>query len=146
MLRSMAIATLTQDLHQLKRMGAPGGRGGSSDSQGVAQGIDKLGQHAPVFELRYADGQVLVRDLLGGKEGNTDGAWKPHNYAFNGLSLRIWGGYVSILSMNYGGGSSSQGARGGDGLGDLSIDLLPLPATGSLVVAKNGAVSYRLDH
>ena len=57
------------------------------------------------------------------------------------LSLFLFGGYVAVEGLDYGGsasGASSPGTMLLDGMGTYR----PLPAKGNLLVLKNGAVRY----
>ena len=76
-----------------------------------------------------------------GMKSETKVVWRPRKIALNGLALTLFGGYVNIESLAYGGAAVTTGAPG-----TLTLDRLheyrPLPAKGRMVITKNGAVRY----
>ena len=59
----------------------------------------------------------------------------------HGMKVELFGGYVSIVDMNYGGSSGAKGSRAGLSLTDLS-NFRPLAEKTVLYVTKTGATFY----
>lgn len=128
-----------------KRRGRPGGAGGRVQTLSPSPQIRGLKETAPVFSLSWsAEDKIVLRDLLAEQEIPIDLSWKPHNHTLNGLSLGVFGGYVQVRSMNYGGSTPSGGSPGETRLDEWG-DYRPIASEGSLLITKNGAVSYQLD-
>ncbi len=121
--------------------GVPGGAGGSATGGGDRSRAKDLPLDAPVFYVTMSDGQIRIEDRVAKHELKRAVRWKPAGLAINGLSLTLFGGYVVVKSLKYGGSSSAPAAAGATTLEALGI-YMPIPAQGALVILKNGAVRY----
>ncbi len=143
---SVALADGTDDALESARKGweailqdgTPGGAGGSSTASGRHR---RPSATEPVFFITWQDKKIRIEDRIANKSWTFDGDWRPKNLSVNGVSLTLFGGYVSIRNFQYGRGASSSGAPGIitlDGLGEYR----PLPKRGTLEVLGNGATRY----
>lgn len=136
------VGELEEELAQRERSGTPGGLGSLFIEGESSQAISQLGPHDPVFAVFVGDGdRLFVRDLLSEAEESVPVGWREQVLSFRGLAIRFFGGYASVVSLDYGPGSPGPSGRPAISLDDLPA-YLPIPATGRLLVAKNGAVSY----
>ncbi|MGE3173583.1 MAG: hypothetical protein AB7O97_13245 [Planctomycetota bacterium] len=143
-----AHAELQRQLDELRSQGGPGGDGSSAQSQGVGTLPADVGPHTVVFELRFeppTDGEGLgtavLTDRIGGGSKRLDLRWKPRNVSFNGCGLGLFGGYVTVRSLQYGGAASAGGAPGQCSLDELG-SYLPLCQGGRWLLHHNGAVRF----
>jgi hypothetical protein len=144
--KSQVRDALGKQLDELKRSGGPGGDGASASSQAVGTLPADANEHTPCFELswhRADDGSdvAVLHDLIGGSERPLSCRWKPHNCAFNGCGIGMFGGYFVVRAMAYGGAAASAGAPGQSTLDDLG-SYLPLSADGVWQILQNGAVRF----
>lgn len=131
---------LTTRINRILQSGSPGGAGGSASGGGVGD-VSKMAWHDPLFSVAVIGNKVTVHDLAGGRERAIDVSWKPRNIGFNGLSLTVFGRYMVVQSLNYGGGASASGSSG-----TITMDKLgayrPLREGHVLHILRNGAVRY----
>ncbi len=124
------------------RDGADGGRGGSARGAGDKARYQRLGPLDVVFEIRFVEGKIAIRDtLVDAAAVAIDVIWQPVNVTIDGLALTVFGGYVVVKRLDYGGSSITTGSDSGATLEQLET-YLPVPGTGALRVHANGAVSY----
>ena len=127
------------------RRGRPGGAGGRARTLQPSTRISELTADDPVFEISWSsESKLVMRDLLADRQISFDVRWKPNNHSLNGLSLGVFGGYVQVRSMNYGQGTPAGGSPGETTLDEWG-DYRPVPATGALVITKNGSIAYRVE-
>ncbi len=137
------IAEVTARWTSIRGSGSPGGAGGSASSSGNRDGFKDLKPSATLFEITFEDGKIVLRDKVTEREQSYAVRWKPRNVGVNGLALKLFGGYIVVESLNYGGGAVSSGSSGSVRLADLG-EYLPVPGSGALIIQKNGAVRYTL--
>jgi tetratricopeptide (TPR) repeat protein len=136
------MADLIREADEVRRSGSPGGAGGSASSGGDRSGAKNLGPLDPLFAVTVENGRVRIRDLVASKDTAAAITWTPKPVGLNGLSLLLFGGYVKVRGLAYGGASVSEGAPGSMTLDELG-EYFPLPEVGRLVILKNGAIDYR---
>ncbi len=143
---STQITGLREARDTLRRSGGPGGDGGSVLSSSVGEMPADAGDHDAVFELKWsaADGKIELVDLLGQGRQVFEVRWKPRYVVVNGLSLGLFGGYVKVSAMNYGGGAVAPGAMGQTTLDEFG-SYVPVTAHGLWRITKNGALKYVSD-
>jgi tetratricopeptide (TPR) repeat protein len=139
-LEAEAAAIIEED-ELLRASGKPGGAGGSASSGGNQSGYSRLGLHDPLFAVTFEKGKIRLQDLVAERKAEFDLAWKPRNASLNGLTITVFGGYVRIKMLSYGGAAISTGAPGSITLDRLG-EYLPVPEEGRLLILKNGAVRY----
>ena len=89
-----------------------GGRGSSARGGGNRERYRNLGHLDPVFEVTWSDSKLSIRDLLTDAEPlRVDVVWQPESLSINGLSLTVFGGYVVVRKLDYGGASVTSGHR-----------------------------------
>ncbi|MEN8150454.1 MAG: tetratricopeptide repeat protein [Planctomycetota bacterium] len=132
---------LIAEQKRLASAGQPGGFGGSALSQGDRSGFAKLGARDPLFEFRMKDGKIHITDLVAKASHAVETKWQPRSVSLNGVTVWTYGGYVKVVSLAYGGVSATSGTPATMPLADLG-ESWPLPATGRLVLQKNGALRY----
>ncbi len=129
---------------RLSQAGKPGGLGGSASGGGDRSGYKDLGLHDPLFEIEAVDGAIVIRDVNAKHETKVDVRWQPRSVGLNGLSLTVFGGWVRIDSLAYGGGAVTSGQPGTTTVEEMGA-VIPVPGAGKLVILKNGAVTYVAD-
>lgn len=135
------IPKVGKESKEASRSGGPGGAGGSASSGGDRSKAKDLPLDEPVFHL-YMDGQtVVLEDRVAKQTSKRALKWKPARVGLNGLTVLLFGGYVVVDSINYGGSSSAAAAPGSTTLDALGV-YMPIPAKGALLIQKNGAVRY----
>ncbi len=136
------LAEVQKSLNELEGEGVPGGPGGFATSSGNLKNVNRLALDDVLFTIRRVEGGIEVHDVAAGTNQTAKVVWMPKNIGFNGLSLTLFGGYVVVKDLNYGGGASASGMLGEIRLDELG-DYHPVPGAGVLLVQKNGAVRYR---
>ena len=119
-----------------------GGPGGTASAGGDRSRHKELKLDDDLFLISIRDGKVVVRDLVTKSEQSFEVQWTPKPVGINGLNLKLFGGYVVVTSLSYGGGSAVSGMSSETTLEALG-DYLPIPAKGYVVVQKNGGIRYR---
>ena len=122
-------------------MGRSEGLGGAALSQGDRSGYGALGPRDPLFEFRSKDGGILITDLLTKVTHAVEMKWQPKSISLNGVTVWIYGGYVKIVTLAYGGVAVSSGTPATLPLEELG-EYRPVPAKGRIVLQKNGAIRY----
>lgn len=141
---SEALAELRAAADDLRRAGKPGGAGGSAMSSGAGQIPENAGPHFVACELSWdAEAErIVLHDRIGGSTRHLEVRWHPHGVTINGIGLHLLGGYVTVRSMNYGGGAGASGSAGMATLDQMG-DYLPITAGGVWQVTLNGAVQFQ---
>jgi len=122
--------------------GAPGGSGSSAVSSGDRTRARDLPAEAALFMLDVHEGVIRLADVAAKVENTYEILWEPRRVAMNGLTVQFFGGYITVLGLNYGGPSVGSTAPAALTL-DEAGDYLPLPPEGQvLIIQKNGAVRY----
>lgn len=146
--RSLGLESSMKELldeHALLRAsGRPGGSGGSASSGGDRSGAAELGPLAPVFRVTFSDGSLSFHDLIADRTTSAAVSWHPRRVGMNGLVVQVFGGYVVVEQMSYGGSTAASGTPGTISLDALGT-YLPVPASGALVICKNGATTWSPD-
>ena len=143
-IQAASASELQAAYQDLRRQGKPGGLGGMASGGGDRSGYPDLGWSDPLFEIEALDGAIVIRDVCAKHETRVEVRWQPRSVALNGLSLTVFGGWIRIDGLSYGGGASAGGQPGTATVEDLGA-VLPVPGDGKLVILKNGAVTYRGD-
>lgn len=136
-----SIPQVGKEAGEAHRAGGPGGDGGSASSAGDRSKAGDVALEGAVFYVSMDGDQVHIEDRVANHEIKRALRWKPARLGVNGLSITLFGGYLVVESMNYGGATTAPAAPGATTLDELGI-YMPIPGRGALIIQKNGAVRY----